>query len=341
MNVWGYFHTAINCFLIDSIICVGYFVKELVTGSSGDASGIHNMLERNDNLYKLKSVERYVVYCVVSCVPVTFPVAYILTMPYFLNLLAAVIFPAVHKVRTTSKLFTEYIVCKLVIKGMNSLHKGIIPIKNYNIFALVRISREMTTIHIAFKTLLYVSFLNYLRAYNSTYVYYKAIKYSQYYQTGHYFAKYTVNEAVNILNDFVDTKDWRGLSDISVINGLYTLIAHKLGQRRTAINFKLQLYKFYALWNFIYIMQSLTWYIAMLSFVLHMSLYFTWRTVFFWATMSAMLISGESSIVCSIIVMMSDVWLFLIREATFFVNNLTQMEALMKITDVEEYEVVE
>lgn len=341
MNVWGYFHTALNCFLIDSIICVGYFVKELVTGGSGDVSGINNMLERNDNLYKLKSIERYIVYSVVSLVPIEFPVAYIFTMPYFLNLLADIIFPSVLQVRAVSKMFGEYIVCKLVIKGMNSLHKGIIPIKNYNIFALVRTMREITTIHIAFKTLLYVSFLNYLRAYNSTYVYYKAIKYSQYYQTGHYFAKYTVNEAVNILNDFVDKKDWRGLSDISVVNGLYTLIAHKLGQRRTAINFKLQLYKFYALWNFIFIMQSLTWYIAMASFVIHMSLYFTWRTVFFWATMSAMLISGESSIVCSIIVMLVDVWMFLIREAVFFISNLNEMEVLMKSTDVEEYEVVD
>lgn len=337
-TIWGIASTWGTCLLIDSAICAGYFVKELLCHSSGD---VQSMLEKNENLYKLKSVERYAGYMAAACIPLQFPVAYICTTPYFCNLLADLICPATTRWRSASKLFFEYVICKLVIKGLNNLHKGIIPIKNYNIFALARIVREFTTLSVAFKTLLYVSFLNYLRAYNSTYVYYKAIKYSQYYQTGHYFAKYTVNEAVNIVNEFVDKKDWRALSDISVINALCTLIAYKIGQRRTAINFKLQLYKFYTCWNLIYVMQCVSWYINLLFFVLHMCLYFTWKTIFIWTVMSACLISGESAIVSSFLVMLTDVWLFVIWEANFFLRNLREMEAIMKRIDVEEFEVVD
>jgi hypothetical protein len=229
----------------------------------------------------------------------------------------------------------------MIIKGINSLNRGIIPIKNYNIFPLAQVLGDMAIMNTTIKTFVYSIFLNYLRAYDSTYMYYKAIKLSQYYQTGHYFVKNSVSDAVNIVNEFIDKKDWRGLGDISVVNGLYALILYKLGQKRTVVNIKLILYKFLTLWNLVYIFQCVSWYIVGGFFFLHMSLFFTWKTILTWSILASCLMVDESTIITTLLVALTDVWAFLLCEIYFFVRHLSEIEILMKVDDVQEFEMVD
>ena len=330
------------CVLIDSIISVGCFVREWMNASGNTESAVQ-VIQKYDDLYKLKSFERYFLYGISSAIPLNFPIAYILTVPYCSNTFADIpyISRIVQRSRRASITFAKYIGSKMIIKGINSLHRGIIPIKNYNIFPLAHVLGEMHIINVTIKTFIYTMFLNYLRAYSSTYMYYKAIKLSQYYQTGHYFVKNSVGDAVNIVNEFVDKKDWRGLADISVVNALYTLIVYKLGQKRTVMNLRLHLYTFYALWNFIYILQCVSWYIVGVCFVVHMSVYFTWRTLLLWSILTSCLWIQESIVICSIMVALTDIWAFLLKEVYFFVCNVSDIQFLMKIDDVQEFEIVD
>jgi hypothetical protein len=272
MNAGYIIDTFSACVMIDSIISAGCFIHEWMN-ASGNTESAAGVIKKYDNLYKLKSFERYILYGMSSAIPLNFPIAYILTVPYCSNTLADIpyIWRMIKSARRATTSFGRYICSKMIIKGINSLHRGIIPIKNYNIFPLAHVLGEMHIINMTIKTIIYTMFLNYLRAYSSTYMYYKAIKLSQYYQTGHYFVKNSVGDAVNIVNEFIDKKDWRGLGDISVVNALYTLITHKLGQKRTVMNLRLHLYTFYALWNFVYVLQCVSWYIVGFFFIVHMS----------------------------------------------------------------------
>jgi len=158
--------------------------------------------------------------------------------------------------------FMRYSISKSIITGIQGLHPDIQEIQNYHIFVLY------THVSIAYawefiKTYGFIYILNLLRDWESTYYYYKAIKFAYYYNTGYMFNTLTSQDSVYIMNVIISEKRWRDLEKIEVVNAFYSLICLQLKDKQVHYWTELQIVtsKIFMVWSIVCLLKLFSVYV--------------------------------------------------------------------------------
>ncbi|NBP02799.1 MAG: hypothetical protein EBU90_22315 [Proteobacteria bacterium] len=167
--------------------------------------------------------------------------------------------------------FLRYSLSKSIISSIQTLHPGIQEIKNYHIFILY----SQVGVDYAWefvKSYGFIYLLNLLRNWESTYYYYKAIKFAYYYNTGYMFNTLTNRDSVYIINVIVSEKRWRDLAKIEVVNAFYSLVSSKFTDNQVHYWTEIQLcmLKIFMVWSIVCVLKLFSVYINTITLIMYL-----------------------------------------------------------------------
>jgi hypothetical protein len=180
----------------------------------------------------------------------------LMTVPYIQNMMVgnSLVKPLVGECVTMKRLFVKYTLSKTVIRLLGELDPKIIPIQNYQIFALYE-CLSLQFVYTFVKHYIFVGFLTFLRTSETTYYYYKAIKLSYYYNTGFLFNIVSRKEAINKINKIVKKKEWGSFAQLENVNVLYTLFSQNVQFVNQWQDYYMYFLKIFAVWSAISMMK--------------------------------------------------------------------------------------
>uniref|UniRef100_A0A6C0H791 Uncharacterized protein n=1 Tax=viral metagenome TaxID=1070528 RepID=A0A6C0H791_9ZZZZ len=167
--------------------------------------------------------------------------------------------------------FLRYSLSKSIITSIQTLHPGIQEIKNYQIFILYsQVSFEYAWEFV--KSYGFIYLLNLLRSWDSTYYYYKAIKFAYYYNTGYMFNTLTNQDSVYIINVIISGKRWGDLSKIEVVNAFYSLVSSKFTDKHVHYWTEIQLcmFKIFMVWSIVCVLKLFSVYINTITLIMYL-----------------------------------------------------------------------
>lgn len=276
-------------------------------------------------LYWLRTIERYILYSVLSVGVLVSDdrawegFSYLCTIPNVQNAIVQFWVTGWKGLRNKERIFTKYTIAKYIVGGIKDLDKGIVHVKNYHIFLLYR--------HINFKfgmeclkALSTICLFNYLRSNKETYFYYKAIKLSYYYNNEFLFHVLSKDEAIYIVNLIISEKRWKELCRIEVIQAIYTLAVDKYFD-----GVDWEYIKYFGLYNVLYF--SVVWHILCL-----IKLFPIWsapilllakskRMFWFSVGVYTLALVGVNDLVVTIVWIMQDVFIRFFVDIVFFIQH--------------------
>ena len=248
-----------------------------------------DIIKKTCNLYVIRTIERYLMYVFIYCNHLILNIlcynletginilinekvhfAFLMNKIFYLTFCCATIpqiqniiltlthfEPYLHMIVKKQNTFIKYSISKIIINFIEGLDNGIIQIKNYHIFKLYKHISTDYFLNLI-KTYGLIQLLYILRQGGETYYYYKAIKLSYYYNTGYMFNALTIDQAVFIINIIIKEKRWYDLTNIEVVNALYTLYKNKFNFKNDKLVFQLYILQFLSIWSIICILKTFT-----------------------------------------------------------------------------------
>ena len=147
-----------------------------------------------------------------------------ITIPQIQNFILPTYF--LDKYIQNKNIFIKYSISKMSVQFIQNLHPQIDTIQNYHIFIIYRILSVKFMWDII-NNCLFISLLNLLRSYDSTYYYYKGIKMAYYYNVGYLYNVIPLSDAIYLTNIIIKEKRWRELEKVEVINAFFVLVMNK------------------------------------------------------------------------------------------------------------------
>ena len=303
---------------------------------------LYNYIFKNklfkQSIYILPTLERYFIYNCLNIIHKNNDIFYLFIIPNIQNFIVLMYpFNKIYKLYNKYKIiFINYFISKFIIKYIESLHPQINLIKNYNIFELYKFI-DYNFILNCFKNTLFIIILNILRNINSTYYYYKAIKFAYYQNVGYMYNILSLNNSIFIINKIIKEKRWNELSNIEIINALYTLTISKYQFHFTNIEFS-----FYIL---IYSIFSISPFITLSKLILHTNINLYYLIIFnisfclflnnklkyilFNILIYNLLYLDINDIIISIIIIKYDYVYYIIKELIFFIYNINNISKII------------
>lgn len=231
--------------------------------------------------------------------------------------------------------FLRYSVSKSIITAIQKLHPDIQEIRNYHIFVLYgHVSIEYFWDFV--KAYGFIYLLNLLRGWESTYYYYKAIKFAYYYNTGYMFNTLTGQDAVYIINVIVNEKRWRDLAKIEVVNAFYSLTYLKLKNKQLDYWTDLQIVilKVFMVWSVVCVLKLFSIYVNTVTLIVYLlALWYSCDNLENYSTISVikqvfaaviayvLIVLNVNDIIISLVFIANRGLYYICEEAAFYLNN--------------------
>jgi hypothetical protein len=237
-------------------------------------------------------------------------------------------------------IFARYSVSKFIISSIQNLDASILHIQNYHIFILYKyLSLELVTNFT--KSYIFIYVLYFLRDYESTYYYYKAIKLAYYYSTGYLFNAISHDDAVYIVNVVVKEKRWFDISKLEIVHAFYRVITDKYSSGGDfVLHWELYFVKFCTLWNAICLVKMFSVHVITSIFVIYLvsvefinplpdsisriKRYMTSIIIY------SMILLNTNDLITSAVFVLHPVLYYILEESVFFTMNLRDILKILQ-----------
>ena len=342
MNIFEIFY------LLDATICSCMFflidTSTKLNRGNNQNWDIKRVLYKYENLYILGFFDRMTFYLLIQLllfnmrfefhsIQVLFYTIFVLCIPAIQNRLIMQFYPFINKYIGNRNMFIRYNFSKFAISLIQNIDKDIVHISNYNIFILYQTISFDFINHILYN-ILFVFLFNLLRSIKSTYYYYKAVKWAYYTNTGYKYTVISRKESVDIINDIINNKNWKGLGNIEVVNAMFTIIRENLSSNETfTTTFLYNLYKFFSLWGAVSFIQKIP-----LPLILDLNIIITLNILFLAIYFQKFLILticfcscylSINDLITTILVLSVGQISYLMNEFVFFVKNYKNIKSTL------------
>ena len=268
-------HLLQSLILLDGSICACYFLKDFLLLKLYEKKVQRtpniifqeksNLISRYNKLYHLNSFDRYLFY---MCVYLSYKsvclfdvfesthllsVCMFLSIPFIQNKIFKTFNKQVQNYQENKYIFIKYYVSKLIVYGLQSLHKDIDEIKNFQIFLIYEVL-SFNFAYCCLRNYIFVCLLYFLKNRGSNlYYYYKAIKAAYLWNTGYNFEPQSLYDSVYLANLVIKESRWSEFSKMEIVNMLYILIRNKISDPTTSlyVTTSINLIKVMSLWSLV------------------------------------------------------------------------------------------
>jgi hypothetical protein len=338
---------------MDGIVSACKFIKEYILYNTSKKRNIFdegrlqefrgNIIEQCSRLYTLGTIDRYMFYgivylnyltwdCIVGAMyntqtslDILYAVHYILSLPYIQNKLLKIqcINRIVAQVIDNRRIFTRYSLSKVLINYLQKLDGGISRIKNYQILMLYHHLSLKYAYDFA-KAYCFIHLLHYLRQFEATYYYYKAIKLAYYYNSGYLFNVISRADALYIINIIIKEKRWKDIVKVEVMNALHILISERVDIVQDTTQWLWCFLQFYTVWSIICLLKLLNVYLNTIILIMYLSngsVYKNIKKILIAIVTYGMILLNTNDLIITVVVFGKDFLYIFVDELIFFIKN--------------------
>jgi hypothetical protein len=287
ISLYNRFTLMESLLLVDSVVCSVHFLRDFLILKlssrklSKRAIMVYNeeIVDKYNSLYKLSTLDRYLFYLLIyigyNSINYFYQenrYSYLLILPIVLpsiqNSLLSFRFIGRHvdEYLEHKEIFIRYSISKMSVHFVQQLHPQIEKIQNYHIFIIYK----LLSIEFVWKIInncLFISLLNVLRSYDSTYYYYKGIKMAYYYNVGYLYNVIPLGDAIYLANIIIKEKRWRELEKLEVVNAFFVLVVNKYEIFSSFsgsfwVNSQMILFQFFSLYSIVSVLKLITIYLS-------------------------------------------------------------------------------
>lgn len=316
------------------------------------------LISNYNSFYKVDLLDRYLLYGSVYCIyllldlydfnittrGMLYYICLTSTIPYVQNWILNT--SGLNQYYTDYKknkyIFARYSISKFIISSIQNLDQSILHIQNYHIFILYKyLSFELITNFI--KSYVFIYVLYFLRDYESTYYYYKAIKLAYYYSTGYLFNTISKEDSIYIINVIIREKRWFDVYKLEIVQAFYTIISDRYNSKNDVVlHWELYFIKFCTLWSMICLFKMFSVQIITSILIVYFVLveiinpvdkikrikrYVTSIIIY------VMILMNTNDLITSAVFVLHPVLYYVLEEIMFFTINLNDILKILQFYD--------
>jgi len=371
VHLYNRFTLMESLLLVDGIVCSIYFLRDffILKLSSRKLSKraimIYNeeIIDKYNSLYRLSTLDRYLFYLVIYfgyniinhfykeneysyllILPIVFP--------FIQNYLFSISFidKRLNIYLTHKDIFMRYSISKMSVHFIQTLHPQIEKIQNYHIFIIYRLL-SADFIWKIINNCLFISLLNILRNYESTYYYYKGVKMAYYYNTGYLYNVISLGDAIYLVNIIIREKRWKELEKLEVLNAFFILVTSKLDIFNSFsgsfwINSQMILFQFFSLYSIVSVLKLVTIYVSAIwacILLMGVAVYlakFNVKNIVTSLLVYFLIIFNINDLIITFVIVTHRLIYYWLEEIYFFTKNTSNVKKVIKMYDTPSREII-
>jgi len=317
------------------------------------------IVENYNKIYTLSTIDRYIFYLIIyfgynsinyfmSKNQYSYLLLLLITIPNIQNRILSInytflpIKKYIQLYIENQKIFIKYSISKLTVQFVEKLHPQIDKIQNYHIFIIYRTLNIQFVIKI-FKNLLFILLLNLLKNIESTYYYYKAIKFAYYHNTGYLYNMLPLDNAIFIANKVIKEKRWKEFDNIEIVNAFFVLAANKydlLSNVSVSLTTSIQimLFKLFSLWSLVSLLKMINfmqlisgiWICIFLVSIYTYLVKFNIKNIITSILVYFLIIFNINDLIVTLVIIGHKIVYYWISEIYFFSYNIKNVRKVIK-----------
>jgi hypothetical protein len=362
VSIYNRFTLMESLLLVDGVVCSIHFLREFLILKlssrklSKRAIMVYNeeIVDKYNSLYKLSTLDRYIFYLliytsynIINYFYIENKYSYLLILPIVLpsvqNSILNIGFIGryVNKYLEHKDIFIKYSISKMSVHFVQRLHPQIEKIQNYHIFIIYKIL-SLEFVWKIINNCLFISLLNILRSYDSTYYYYKGIKMAYYYNVGYLYNVIPLGDAIYLANIIIKEKRWREFEKLEVVNAFFVLVVNKYEIFSSFsgsfwVNSQMILFQFFSLYSIVSVFKLITIYLSgVWVCVLLMSLAVYLAKLNFKNIITSLLvyfliIFNINDLIISLVIVTHKIIYYWLEEIFFFIKNTENVKKVIRM----------
>lgn len=362
INLYSRFALMESLLLFDGIVCSFYFLRDflILKLSCRKLSKKDTMVYKQEivskytSLYRLSTIDRYVFYLliyfgynIINYFYEENQYTYLLILPIVLpsiqNRLLNILFinKRLDNYLEHKKIFIKYSISKMSVHFVQKLHPQIETIQNYHIFIIYK-TLSIKFIWTIINNCLFISLLNILRRYDSTYYYYKGIKMAYYYNMGYLYNTMSLGDAIYLANLIIKEKRWRELEKLEVINAFFTLVVNKYEILTSFsgsfwINVQIIIFQLCSLYSIVSILKLITIYLSgiwVCTLLMGTAVYLAKlniKNIITTILVYFLIIFNINDIIITLVIVTHKIVYYWLEEVYFFIRNIDNVKKVIKM----------
>lgn len=371
VQIYNRFSLMESFLLLDGVVCSFYFLRDFLILKlssrklSKRAIMTYNeeIVDKYNSLYRLSTLDRYLFYLIIYFGYNTINYFY-QENKYSYVLLLPLVFPSIQngllsipwisnpldKYIHNKDMFIRYSIAKMSVHFVEELHPQIEKIQNYHIFIIYRLLSVKFVWNIIHNCL-FISLLNLLRSYETTYYYYKGIKMAYYYNKGYLYNIIPLGDAIYLANIIVKEKRWRELEKLEVVNAFFTLVLNKYDLSNNLsgsflVNSQMILFQVFSLYSIVSVFKILAIYIPGLWICILLTglgVYLTKLNIKNITTsllVYFLIIFNINDLIITMVIVTHKIVYYWLEEIYFFIKNIQNVKKVIKMYETPSREVM-
>ena len=362
VNLYSRFTLMESLLLFDGVVCSVYFLRDFLILKlssrklSKRAIMVYNeeIVDKYNSLYRLSTLDRYLFYLaiyfgynIINYFYTENQYSYLLILPIVLpsiqNNLLSIPFVS-HRIDTYIEhkdIFVKYSLAKVSVHFVQQLHPQIEKIQNYHIFIIYK-TLSMEFVWKIINNCLFISLLNVLRSYDSTYYYYKGIKMAYYYNVGYLYNVIPLGDAIYLANIIIKEKRWRELEKLEVVNAFFTLLVNKyeiFSQFSGSfwVNSQMILFQVFSLYSLVSVFKLVTIYVSgiwvcilLMSVAVYLSK-LNIKNIITSILVYFLIIFNINDLIITLVIVTHKIVYYWLEEIYFFIRNTENVKKVIKM----------
>ena len=362
VQIYHRFSLMESLLLLDGVVCSFYFLKDflLLKLSSKKLSKraivVYNeeIVERYNSLYILSTIDRYIFYLIIYLGyniinyfynenEYSYLLILIITIPYVQNNVLSIGFMnrIIYKYIQNKNMFVKYSISKMSVHYVQHLHPQIEKIQNYHIVIIYRLL-SFKFVWSIINNCLFISLLNILRSYDSTYYYYKGIKMAYYYNVGYLYNVIPLSDAIYLVNIIIKEKRWRELEKIEVVNAFFVLVVNKYEIFNSMSNSfsttsQIILFQVFSLYSIVSVLKILNIYLSGISLsilIITLAGYltkFNIKNIITSILIYFLIMFNINDLIITVVIITHTIVYYWLEEIYFFIRNIENVKKVIRM----------
>lgn len=362
ISLYNRFTLMESLLLVDGVVCSIHFLREFLILKlssrklSKRAIMVYNeeIVDKYNSLYRLSTLDRYIFYLLIYIGYNTInyfyqenQYSYLLILPIVLPsiqngiLSIPLISRQVDRYLEHKDIFIRYSISKMSVHFVQQLHPQIEKIPNYHIFIIYK----LLSIEFVWKIInncLFISLLNILRSYDSTYYYYKGIKMAYYYNVGYLYNVIPLGDAIYLVNIIIKEKRWRELEKLEVVNAFFVVVVNKYEIFSSFsgsfwINSQMILFQFFSLYSIVSVFKLITIYLSgiwvcilLMSIAVYLAK-LNFKNIITSLLVYFLIIFNINDLIITLVIVTHKITYYWLEEIYFFLNNTENVKKVIKM----------
>jgi hypothetical protein len=362
VDLYNRFTLMESLLLFDGVVCSIHFLREFLILKlssrklSKRAIMVYNeeIVDKYNSLYRLSTLDRYLFYL---CIYFGYNIinyfyeenqySYLLILPIVLpsvqNSLLSISYinRKIDLYIEHKDTFIKYSIAKMSVHFVQQLHPQIEKIQNYHIFIIYK-TLSIEFVWKIINNCLFISLLNVLRSYDSTYYYYKGIKMAYYYNVGYLYNIIPLGDAIYLANIIIKEKRWRELEKLEVVNAFFTLVINKYEifskfSGSFLVNSQMILFQFFSLYSLVSVFKLVTIYLSgvwicilLMSIAVYLAK-LNVKNIITSILVYFLIIFNINDLIITLVIVTHKLIYYLLEEIYFFLKNTENVKKVIKM----------